>query len=186
MFPAYLAAWFFAMLAGIRLGSVMRGDYLALVLSAHAGMTAYLLIIRRAETERVPLTRRMIAWGSALLPLSMTTSEDNPLMLSILSSVGVAFAVWALWCLGRSFGVAPADRGLVQRGPYRLVRHPMYLGELFSFAMVATENPSWWNVVVLVLTAATILMRIKWEEELIAGYGSYTQTVHWRLIPYVW
>jgi hypothetical protein len=186
MFPAYLAAVFFAMLAGIRLGSVLHGDYLALVLSAHAGIAATLLVIRNPQQRGVSPMRMGVAWASAMLPLSMTTSEDTPLLLSILSSFGVAFAVWALWCLGRSFGVAPADRGLVQRGPFRFVRHPMYLGELFSFTMVAAGTPSWWNIVVLVLTAATILMRIKWEEQLITGYGSYARLVQWRLIPYVW
>jgi hypothetical protein len=186
MFLTYLAAGFFAMLAGIRLGPVLHGDYLTLVLAAHAGITAYLLIIRGTETQRVSLTRRMISWESALLPLLMTTSEGKHPMFSILSAIGVGFAVWALWCLGRSFGVAPADRGLVQRGPYRLVRHPMYLGELFSFVMVAAGDLSIWNVIVLTLTTITILMRIKWEEQLIVGYGSYAQIVHWRLIPYVW
>ena len=29
-------------------------------------------------------------------------------------------------------------------------------------------------------------MCIKWEEQLIAGYGNYAQAVHWRLIPYMW
>jgi protein-S-isoprenylcysteine O-methyltransferase Ste14 len=180
------AALFFALLAGMRLAWVLQGDYLALVLAAHAGIAAYLLVARNSEKQSTSLTRRIIAWGSALLPLFMVTSNEKSLVLSTFSAIGVGFAVWALWRLGRSFGVAPADRGLVQSGPYRFVRHPMYLGELFSFVMVTAGNPSWWNFTVLVLTVATILMRIHYEEELITGYGSYAQTVQWRLIPYVW
>lgn len=182
----YLAASFFALLAGIRLTWVLQGDYLALVLSAHAGIASYLLVVRNSENINTSLTRRMIAWGSALLPLFMVTSNEEDLVLSIFSAIGVGFAVWALWCLGRSFGIAPADRGLVQRGPYRLVRHPMYLGELFSFTMVAAGNLSMWNVIVVTLTTITILMRIKWEEQLVIGYGTYARIVKWRLIPYVW
>jgi hypothetical protein len=186
MIPTYLAAGFFAMLAGIRLGPVMHGDYLALVLSVHAGIAAYLLVIRNPQQRGASSIRTGVAWTSAMLPLSMTTSGKENLTLSILSTAGVAFAVWALWCLGKSFGIAPADRGLVQRGPYQWVRHPMYLGELFSFAMIVIGNPLQWNIVVLGLTAATIFMRIKWEEELITGYGNYANSVRWRLIPYLW
>ena len=105
------------------------------MLASDAGIAAYLLIIRSTETQRAALTRRGIAWGSALLPLLRVTSKEKNQILSILTSTGVVFTVWALWCLGRSFGVAPADRGLVQCGPNRLVRHTMYLGELCSFVM---------------------------------------------------
>jgi protein-S-isoprenylcysteine O-methyltransferase Ste14 len=186
MILTYLAAGFFAMLAGIRLGPVMRGDYFALVLSAHAGIAAYLLIVRSPQQRGVSPIRTGAAWTSAMLPLSMVTSGEEHPTLSILSTTGVAFAVWALWCLGRSFGVAPADRGVVQRGPYRWVRHPMYLGELFSFVMIVIGSSSCWNIVVLTITVMTIFMRIRWEEKLIVGYGNYAQSVRWRLVPYLW
>jgi protein-S-isoprenylcysteine O-methyltransferase Ste14 len=186
MFTTYIAAAFFAILAGIRLGLALQGDILALVLAAHAGIAAYLLVVRNPEHVRVSRLRMVLAWMSAFLPLTMSTSSQEHMVFSILSTGGVGFAVWALWYLGRSFGVAPSDRGLVQRGPYRFVRHPMYLGELFSFVVIAAGHPSWWNIVVLALTAITILLRIQWEEGLIAGYSEYTNSVRWRLIPYVW
>ena len=43
---------------------------------------------------------------------------------------GLLFAIASVAFLGRCFGVLPDVRGLVMRGPYRLVRHPLYLGEL--------------------------------------------------------
>src|SRR5579863_2603726 len=45
---------------------------------------------------------------------------------------GTAWAVWSLRCLGRSVSVLAQARVLVERGPYRWIRHPLYTGEIVS------------------------------------------------------
>ena len=48
-------------------------------------------------------------------------------------TVGLIIMVIGLASLGRSFGIMPRARGLVQSGLYRWVRHPIYLGEFLAF-----------------------------------------------------
>ena len=49
--------------------------------------------------------------------------------------------------LGRSFGLIPANRGVVSTGVYRFVRHPIYLGYLITHVGFVVANPTMWNVV---------------------------------------
>jgi protein-S-isoprenylcysteine O-methyltransferase Ste14 len=100
---------------------------------------------------------------------------------------GYGLILWSLTTLGKRFGIAPADRGLTSRGPYRFIRHPMYLGELiFRGALLFSST----NLVVdiILLVALTIIqsVRILREERWISGYACYARTVAWRLLPGVW
>ncbi|MEO9181319.1 MAG: hypothetical protein ABI298_06685, partial [Acidimicrobiales bacterium] len=60
--------------------------------------------------------------------------------------VGLAISVISLLALGRSFGSVAADRGMVFRGPYSLVRHPLYTGYLLIQVGYIFQSISWWNV----------------------------------------
>ena len=100
--------------------------------------------------------------------------------------LGMGLILWSLVTLGRSFGLAPADRGLVQRGPYRIVRHPMYLGELVYQASCVAGNFTILRLGLLLAFACLEVMRILREERLIAGYSSYARQTRWRLLPGIW
>ena len=89
--------------------------------------------------------------------------------------------------LGRSFGVVPANRGVVVRGPYALVRHPIYTGYLITHAAFLLAHPDaveLWSI--LLVADAALIVRALMEERVLsadADYQQYCQRVGWHLVP---
>src|ERR1700733_12445480 len=82
----------------------------------------------------------------------------------LLLLAGIIFATCALIVLGRSISLLPEARRLVTSGPYALVRHPLYLGEMVAIAGIALQHLSVWALLLLVLVWAFQLRRMKYEE----------------------
>jgi protein-S-isoprenylcysteine O-methyltransferase Ste14 len=168
--------------------SIMAGleypSILAWLSVLHNGLLTFIFLKRRrpAKSDRIGLYLGLIA---ALLPIAGYPDEIS-MPLLIVGLVGYSLLLWALVVLWGSFGIAPADRGLVTRLPYNLIRHPMYLGELIlRLALVAAAGTLWGYSMLLALTIIQIL-RIMREESVISGYEVYKNNTRWRLIPGVW
>jgi protein-S-isoprenylcysteine O-methyltransferase Ste14 len=111
---------------------------------------------------------------------------DTKLLPTIIQAAGLLGWIWALFTLGRSFGIVAADRGLVAHGPYRLVRHPIYAFELLFFLGYFAAVPTLEVAVIVGIWTLLQCVRIVREEKIIGGYAEYAQTVRWRLAPFIW
>jgi protein-S-isoprenylcysteine O-methyltransferase Ste14 len=102
---------------------------------------------------------------------------------------GLLLAIASLLALGRSFGFVAADRGLKTRGPYAVVRHPIYASYLLIQSGYLLQSLSLRNLAVVAFATACNIARALAEERLLArspAYRAYRERVQWRLIPYLW
>jgi protein-S-isoprenylcysteine O-methyltransferase Ste14 len=108
---------------------------------------------------------------------------------TVLQLVGVAIVVTCILTLGRSFGFAAADRGVVTRGAYTVVRHPMYASYLLLESGYLLQSLSVRNAAVLLFGTLCNGGRALAEERLLANnrdYLAYRRRVRRRIIPGVW
>ena len=111
-----------------------------------------------------------------------------PLHAQLMFLTGTGMVLASLLHLGKSFAILPALREIRTGGPYRLVRHPAYLGELLMLmacAMACSPIGAWPALVAVPM----IMLRIAAEERLLSksfGWCAYRERVRWRLLPWLW
>src|SRR6266571_3018645 len=115
---------------------------------------------------------------------------ELPLPLGVASTflilAGDGFAAVALIQLRRSFSIMPEARELVTSGPYRFVRHPIYLAEEIATIGTVMQFLSGWTAMLLIIQIAFQLRRIWNEEALLAEvfpqYAAYKEKTA-RVVP---
>ncbi len=150
----------------------------------HNGIIAVLFLMRRPSTKEDGVGLVM----AILAIFCPTSSVGVPLsgIWGILGVFGLVLIFWAIGALGRSFGLAPADRGLVTGGPYRIIRHPMYLGELIYQAAALGMKPGLVQLGLFLILVFLQAARIIREEQIIEDYQGYKRKVCWRLLIGIW
>ena len=171
-------------------GSTIVGSTLA-ALNLAVGV---LLLVRRTPARLAGLRDSLLCLGSlvasgVVLKLA-PPPEAWPLSASILFAAGGLGALLSLASLGTSFGVLPALRGLVARGPYRWIRHPAYACEtLLVVACALADLRAPWPWLAAAVAVALLVLRVRLEERLLRldpAYLAYETRVPWRLLPGVW
>jgi protein-S-isoprenylcysteine O-methyltransferase Ste14 len=111
-----------------------------------------------------------------------------------LFAAGYGFALWAMR-VNPFFATVvriQSERGhrLVDRGPYRLVRHPGYAGTIAAHLALCIALGSLWALVPTALGSLLLAARAVREERTLegglAGYADYVRRIRWRLLPGVW
>ncbi|MEM9193162.1 MAG: isoprenylcysteine carboxylmethyltransferase family protein [Myxococcota bacterium] len=157
---------------------------------AALNITVAALFLFRTEARLQPGLRAMLAALPSMVCAGAAIKfarQWHP-VAEVLFTLGASGAVVSLCALGRSFAFFPAKRGLVERGPYRWLRHPAYAAELLMVLACALVAP--WPSAPLALGAAAFVgLRIRAEERLLStddDYQAYCKRVRYRLIPPVW
>jgi protein-S-isoprenylcysteine O-methyltransferase Ste14 len=107
----------------------------------------------------------------------------------VLIVAGALLSIASLWTLGRRFGIRPALRGLTVHGPYRVVRHPMYLSYVLSDIGYNLQEYNVGTVSLVILGWVAMIVRIEREERVMAHHQEwslYTNAVGYRLVPGLW
>jgi protein-S-isoprenylcysteine O-methyltransferase Ste14 len=213
LFGHALPAALFALFAVVKGGLVIRAastvaaagssvhapDVLQLVTQllglVYFGLLALLFVIRlprlggrrTAGTVAVAMFATFAILTIGLLPDNQPRPSLQGLGAAIVA-LGLAYSIWALVHLRRSFSILPESRRLVRDGPYALSRHPLYLGETVAAVGVLIPVAGPLAVGLWALNVAAQLLRIQWEEEVLRarfpGYETYARQVP-RYLPFV-
>ena len=177
----------------VRLGTdfVHTGRFTGLLLLASEALVVVLTVFRRSTAivdrslrARVLMTVSLLGpplvapiSGRALTPEAVTV---------IIMVIGLVVVIGGKVSLGRSFGLMPANRGIVTTGMYQFVRHPIYTGYLITHVAFVAANPTLWNLMVLLTGDIALLARAVCEERTLAldpAYCAYRQKIRWRVLP---
>lgn len=113
--------------------------------------------------------------------------------LQVLEAAGIVLGLWALLAMRlTNLHILPDVRPnaqLVQRGPYRLIRHPMYSALLITTGALVIGAFSWLRLGFWLVLLVDLLIKLRYEEGLLSahhpGYSTYQQQTK-RLVPFVY
>jgi protein-S-isoprenylcysteine O-methyltransferase Ste14 len=156
----------------------------------------WLMLARPSATaRREGLIPTLIAFSGTysvwLIPF-LPSAQISPTMQmasAVISLIGCVAIVYAVLHLGKSFSIAPQARKLVIGGPYRFVRHPLYLAEELAVIGVLIQCDRSVSFLFLALHLGLQIQRMDYEESLLRAvfpdYEAYARRTP-RLIPGGW
>jgi protein-S-isoprenylcysteine O-methyltransferase Ste14 len=162
-----------------------------LLLLVSEGLVVVLTIVRRrARTVDRTFAARAVTALAVIGPMLVRSTDAGGFLpdgvTAAMLAVGLLVVISGKMVLGRSFGIAPANRGIVARGPYLFVRHPIYTGYLISHVGYIAAHPTIRNVTLLVVADVALVIRALYEERILVQdkqYREYCSRVAWHLVP---
>lgn len=141
---------------------LLRGDMGAVLLAISETLVVALVFFRKPAQV---LSQRpqdwLLAFGATLSPTLVRPLQGEPNafanIAALLMVAGILFQIVSKSMLGRRFGIVAANRGICASGPYRLVRHPIYMGYLMTHIGFLCLAPTWWNVAMYALTYSLMI-----------------------------
>jgi protein-S-isoprenylcysteine O-methyltransferase Ste14 len=124
--------------------------------------------------------------------------SDIPLLVKVLGFLGyfpaLGFAFWAMLENAYASNVVriQEDRGheVCTTGPYRFIRHPMYVGVIFALISIPLSLGSYYALILSASAIILFIIRTALEDKTLRaelpGYKDYAQKVRYRLFPGIW
>ncbi len=152
------------------------------------------LFFRRSEARAsaqdfLPRGLAYVGTFAPLLLLFLPPAQTGLVSLAASTTImlcGLLFAIYSLRTLGKSFGITPQARTLVRNGPYRLIRHPLYVGEALTFFGAILYGFSWVRLVLFLACMSIQWYRTAQEETILQRtlpeYAAYRAET-WRFVP---
>jgi protein-S-isoprenylcysteine O-methyltransferase Ste14 len=165
---------------------------LVAIFSITAEMLCIILIIIRAPSKQITgkMSDWIIAFAGASAPLLAMPADVPSIAPQQLCITLILFGMFTQICakviLWKSFGIVAANRGVKIEGPYRVVRHPMYLGYVITHVGIFLTFPTVYNALIYVSALVVQIVRLMREEQVLLrdpAYEAYAGKVRYRLLP---
>ncbi|MGN6243466.1 MAG: methyltransferase family protein [Motilibacteraceae bacterium] len=188
------------MLGAARRSADLGAVQLLASMLASLATLAFLLMVVLAYLRRGPASATTSSWTArtagivaTFLPMvaaplfGVGAGERRDLASFALVVVGTLWSLWSLSALGTNLSIFAQTRALADTGPYRWVRHPLYLGEIVAtlglVVRSATPQPALAAWVLLVCLQAYRAWHEEWLlSTTLPGYPSYQRRTA-RLVP---
>jgi protein-S-isoprenylcysteine O-methyltransferase Ste14 len=159
------------------IGTVLICAFYALIIWCYLRRGAAIATSASVTAHAAAVIGTLIPFSFLLLPSAALPGTSEQLAGDVLLVAGGGWAVWAVRFLGRNLSVIAQARAVVDRGPYRLVRHPLYTGEIVSsLGLALYVGTALAFAIWLVLCALQVYRAMREEQVLLQalpGYRSY-------------
>jgi protein-S-isoprenylcysteine O-methyltransferase Ste14 len=196
--PSYWQAWVFLAVFGASTLAItlylMKNDPKLLERRVYAGPTA-----EKDTSQKIVQTIVSIGFAAILVVSALDyrfTWTALPLYVSLAGQVLVALGFLIVFFVYKENTFASAtielapEQKVISTGPYKLVRHPMYIGAFFLLVGIPLSLGSCWGLFVIALMMPALIWRLIAEEKFLAknlsGYPEYQKSVRYRLVPFIW
>lgn len=156
----------------------------------------------QAAWDKLFMAIMIVIWYGWLVLMALDAERWRvshvPEALNYVGAILIPAGYFVVWLTFRENSFAApviriqSERGqrVIDSGPYRYVRHPMYAGAILYLIGIPLLLGSWLGLVALPLIVGALIARIPMEEstlrEGLPGYAEYTARVRYRLLPGIW
>lgn len=192
--------WLYVTIGGLRHFRASDGYTLNVVIGValwlRNGSLAVLFLLRRPASAASTVVKEwLVAIAGTLIGILYSTENARSLMhdysrgiVSFVMLFALLLSITAIISLGRSFGIVPANRGIITTGLYSFVRHPIYACYIIFDICLLSVMFSWLNLAVVCGFVMTCYLRAYYEERLLRqdhSYNEYIKRTPYMFCPYI-